>query len=174
MLDASVVRPRRGDSTGPRILTTRREALSLYREVLRYSNLFVWRDERGRPWRDVLRASARKEFEEARFEQVIFYVCIPFFMEFDGLLPRCDRARLPQMARQHAFDVMQCLMQAAAGCTFDYPLRALFHAFCHVLHGVCLMCILLLKRMLAPHLPWPYHRANGSWDVNNARGTTMY
>ncbi|GIL44079.1 hypothetical protein Vafri_1639 [Volvox africanus] len=50
------------------VLTTRREALSLYREILRYSNLFVWRDERGRLWRDVIRESARKEFEAARVE----------------------------------------------------------------------------------------------------------
>ncbi|PNH07210.1 hypothetical protein TSOC_006313 [Tetrabaena socialis] len=52
----------------PRILTTRREALSLYREILRYSNLFAWTDDKGRPWRDVIRSSARQEFEAARFE----------------------------------------------------------------------------------------------------------
>lgn len=51
-----------------RLLTTRREALALYREVLRYSNLFVWKDEHGRMWRDVIRSSARQEFEAARFE----------------------------------------------------------------------------------------------------------
>ncbi|KAG2495570.1 hypothetical protein HYH03_006170 [Edaphochlamys debaryana] len=51
-----------------RLLTTRREALSLYREILRYSNLFVWRDEQGRLWRDVIRHSARQEYEAARFE----------------------------------------------------------------------------------------------------------
>lgn len=37
--------------------------------MLRYSNLFVWRDEHGRRWRDVLRASARSEFEAARRER---------------------------------------------------------------------------------------------------------
>lgn len=42
------------------ILTTRREALALYREVLRYSNLFVWKDNQGRVWRDVIRTSTRK------------------------------------------------------------------------------------------------------------------
>ncbi len=52
----------------PRFLTTRREALSLYREILRYSNLFVWRDDKGRLWRDVIRHSARQEFDAARFE----------------------------------------------------------------------------------------------------------
>jgi hypothetical protein len=71
LLDASIVRgpQRKEDAAGrPRILTTRREALALYREVLRYSNLFVWRDERGRVWRDVIRASARQEYEAARHE----------------------------------------------------------------------------------------------------------
>jgi hypothetical protein len=45
------------------VRTTRREALSLYREVLRYSNLFVWKDAQGRMWRDVIRASTRKVTE---------------------------------------------------------------------------------------------------------------
>mmetsp|Transcript_23126 Transcript_23126/g.68738 ORF Transcript_23126/g.68738 Transcript_23126/m.68738 type:complete len:202 (-) Transcript_23126:1489-2094(-) len=44
----------------PRLLSVRREALSLYREILRYSNLFVWRDAHGRMWRDLLRTNARK------------------------------------------------------------------------------------------------------------------
>lgn len=73
LIEANIVRPpkrSRGDAPPhpARLLTTRREALSLYREVLRYSNLFVWRDEHGRVWRDVIRASARSEFEAARRE----------------------------------------------------------------------------------------------------------
>lgn len=66
LLKASRKKPEDGR---PAVLTTRREALSLYREALRYSNLFVWRDERGRVWRDVIRTSTRQEFEAARFEQ---------------------------------------------------------------------------------------------------------
>lgn len=50
------------------LTTTRREALSLYRRIFRYSNLFVWRNEQGVPWRDLLRVSARREFEAARHE----------------------------------------------------------------------------------------------------------
>ncbi len=42
------------------VLVRRREALALYREILRYSNLLVWKDAQGRVWRDVIRASARK------------------------------------------------------------------------------------------------------------------
>lgn len=52
----------------PTLLTTRREALRLYREILRYSNLFVWKDAQGRVWRDIIRNSTRKEFEDARME----------------------------------------------------------------------------------------------------------
>lgn len=65
ILDSSG-RPISGSIT---ILTTRREALHLYREILRYSNLFVWKDAQGRTWRDVLRQGARKEYEDARQER---------------------------------------------------------------------------------------------------------
>eukprot|EP00775_Hariotina_reticulata_P004601 gene4601-4855_t len=71
LIESSIVRPSKasGEQQSPfKLLTTRREALSLYREILRYSNLFVWKDEHGRRWKDVIRASARQEFEQARFE----------------------------------------------------------------------------------------------------------
>ena len=45
----------------------RREVLSLYREVLRTCNAFYWANEAGEPWSKVLKASARKEFENNRF-----------------------------------------------------------------------------------------------------------
>ena len=48
---------------------TRREALSLYREILRTCKAFHWCDERGEPWNRRLRAEARREFEAARFER---------------------------------------------------------------------------------------------------------
>jgi hypothetical protein len=51
------------------VLTTRREALSLYRAVWRASFLFVWKNEKGEEWRDIIRESARKEFEAARHEK---------------------------------------------------------------------------------------------------------
>ncbi|KAJ1693701.1 hypothetical protein LUZ63_010399 [Rhynchospora breviuscula] len=50
------------------LTSTRREALSLYRDVLRASRFFTWPDARGVPWGEVLRENARKEFEDARFE----------------------------------------------------------------------------------------------------------
>jgi hypothetical protein len=85
LLEANLARPARrrkedAPQHHPRVLTARREALALYREVLRYSNLFVWRDERGRVWRDVIRASARQEYEAARREQVCVCCCCWLYM----------------------------------------------------------------------------------------------
>ncbi|KAJ4909238.1 LYR family of Fe/S cluster biogenesis protein [Raphanus sativus] len=51
-----------------RLTSTRREALSLYRDILRATRFYTWPDSRGVLWRDVLRENARKEFEAARFE----------------------------------------------------------------------------------------------------------
>ena len=65
-LDKETYRKR---GTGTPLTTTRREALSLYREIMRITALFDWPNERGELWRDVLRTSARQEFEEARYEQ---------------------------------------------------------------------------------------------------------
>lgn len=59
---------RRQDDS-PTILTTKREALSLYREIMRITALFDWSNEHGMLWRDVLRQSAREEFEQARHER---------------------------------------------------------------------------------------------------------
>ncbi|PIN18538.1 NADH:ubiquinone oxidoreductase, NDUFA6/B14 subunit [Handroanthus impetiginosus] len=55
--------------TRRRLTSTRREALSLYRDIIRATRFFMWPDSRGVLWRDVLRENARKEFEEARFER---------------------------------------------------------------------------------------------------------
>lgn len=47
-----------------------REALRLYRAILRRSRSFYWPNENGEPWCNVLKESARKEFEQSRFETV--------------------------------------------------------------------------------------------------------
>ncbi|KAJ8622771.1 hypothetical protein MRB53_031300 [Persea americana] len=52
-----------------RLTSSRREALDLYRDILRATRFFAWPDARGILWRDVLRENARKEFEGARFER---------------------------------------------------------------------------------------------------------
>jgi len=45
------------------------EALRLYRDILRTAKYFYWPNDDGLPWCNVLRDSARKEFEEARDER---------------------------------------------------------------------------------------------------------
>ena len=41
----------------------------MYRDVWRASFLFVWKNEKGDEWKNVIRESARKEFEAARHEK---------------------------------------------------------------------------------------------------------
>jgi hypothetical protein len=48
---------------------SRREALSLYRAILRSTQRFHWCNEKGEPWSGVLRASTRSEYEAARHER---------------------------------------------------------------------------------------------------------
>jgi hypothetical protein len=48
----------------------RREALSLYRDILRASRGFTWKNEHGEVWGKVIAVSARVEFEQARHEAV--------------------------------------------------------------------------------------------------------
>lgn len=49
---------------------TRREALSLYREILRTCKAFHWCDEKtGKPWNIRLKEEARKEFDASRDEK---------------------------------------------------------------------------------------------------------
>lgn len=45
-----------------------RQILRLYRDVLHFCREFNWEDDKGQPWKDQLRKSSRKEFEEAREE----------------------------------------------------------------------------------------------------------
>lgn len=44
------------------------EALRLYREILRTTRLFTYKNEAGDDWSLVLKREARKEFEQARYE----------------------------------------------------------------------------------------------------------
>ncbi|KAL8524191.1 hypothetical protein ACS0TY_013965 [Phlomoides rotata] len=55
--------------TRQQLTSTRREALSLYRDIYRATRFFMWPDSRGVLWRDILRENARKEFEESQFEK---------------------------------------------------------------------------------------------------------
>lgn len=46
----------------------RREALSLYRDILRASRHFTWKNEHGEVWGKVIAVSTRTEYEQARDE----------------------------------------------------------------------------------------------------------
>jgi hypothetical protein len=48
----------------------RREALSLYRDILRASRHFTWKNEHGEVWGKVIAVSTRTEYEQARDETV--------------------------------------------------------------------------------------------------------
>lgn len=50
-------------------MSYRAESLRLYRDILRASRHFTWRNEQGVLWSEILRTNARKEFEAARFER---------------------------------------------------------------------------------------------------------
>ncbi|KAL5708737.1 hypothetical protein ACHQM5_019503 [Ranunculus cassubicifolius] len=52
-----------------RLTSTRREALNLYRDIVRATRFFMWPDTRGVLCIDVLRDNERREFEEARYER---------------------------------------------------------------------------------------------------------
>lgn len=47
----------------------RKEALHLYREIIKFCAEFDWYNENGEIWRDRLRRSVREEFELARDEE---------------------------------------------------------------------------------------------------------
>lgn len=40
----------------------------MYREVLKTTSGFFWFNEKGECWRDVLRKSARREFDNSKYE----------------------------------------------------------------------------------------------------------
>jgi hypothetical protein len=49
------------------LTSSRREVLKLYRHVWRMTRHFDYPNEKGELWRDVLRRSAREEFEASKY-----------------------------------------------------------------------------------------------------------
>ncbi|EAR93245.1 complex 1 protein, LYR family protein (macronuclear) [Tetrahymena thermophila SB210] len=45
-----------------------KEALKLYREILKFSNYFYWNNTKGENWGEIIRKSARREFEIGKSE----------------------------------------------------------------------------------------------------------
>ncbi|KAJ1298902.1 hypothetical protein BS78_01G489300, partial [Paspalum vaginatum] len=93
-----------------RLTSSRREALSLYRDIIRATRLFSWPDECGVPWGEVLRANTRREFEEARWErdpEVVTRLLIggrdAVQQALDRLADAQSRPRRPSAEAEHRF-----------------------------------------------------------------------
>ena len=52
-----------------RDMSSRAEGIRLYRDILRATRMFTWRNQAGELWSDVLKKNARMEFDQARFER---------------------------------------------------------------------------------------------------------
>lgn len=50
------------------------EVIRLYREVYKYAGKFQWRNEKGELWQDIIRRSARKEFDLSKSETDPFLI----------------------------------------------------------------------------------------------------
>lgn len=86
-----------------RLTSTRREVLGLYRDIIRATRFFMWADSHGVLWRDVLRANARKEFEEARFEkdpEIITRLLIGGHDAVQGALDKLVEKQRKQIAKE--------------------------------------------------------------------------
>ena len=62
-----------------------REAIRLYRDILRVSRLFTWNNEKGEPWKGIVQSNARKEFEQAKHEKDPLIVARLLFVGRDCL-----------------------------------------------------------------------------------------
>jgi hypothetical protein len=68
-----------------------RESLALYRDILRAARVFTWNNAAGQPWRGLLIANARKEFEQARLENDPLVVARLLFVGRDCLNQTKDK-----------------------------------------------------------------------------------
>jgi Complex 1 protein (LYR family) len=57
------------DNSLGKMFAPNREGVRLYRDILRACRFFNYPNQKGELWSDVLRANARKEFEQARYER---------------------------------------------------------------------------------------------------------
>ncbi|KAJ1492427.1 hypothetical protein T484DRAFT_1931361 [Baffinella frigidus] len=100
--------PLASEGPKPSVDITRRETLTLFRECLRTAKLFTWNDKDGIPWRDKLVASARKEFEDAKFErdpEIIARLLVVGSESIEKLADRmANKARKVAADEQHLLD----------------------------------------------------------------------
>lgn len=72
-------------------MSLRKESLKLYRDILRASRMFTWPHESGLSWGEVLRQSARQEFEQAKFERDTLVITRLLFVGRDCLTQTTDK-----------------------------------------------------------------------------------
>ena len=72
-------------------MSVRAESLKLYRDILRASKMFTWRNPQGELWSEVLHKNARFEFEQARFESDPLVVARMLVVGRDALNQTTDR-----------------------------------------------------------------------------------
>lgn len=75
-----------------------REALRLYREVLRTAKAFYWNNEQGQPWSEILAKSARAEFEAARHEKDPLVIARMLVIGQDAVMQMQDKLMEAQQA----------------------------------------------------------------------------
>jgi hypothetical protein len=79
---------------------SRSESLRLYRDILRSCRAFVWRDQNGNLWSKVLKENARKEFEQARYEQDPLVIARLLFVGRDCLNKTNENAAKAKLSIQ--------------------------------------------------------------------------
>jgi hypothetical protein len=72
-------------------MSLRKESLKLYRDVMRASRLFTWPHESGYTWCEVVRRSARQEFELNRNERDPVAIAKMLFVARDCLNQTTDK-----------------------------------------------------------------------------------
>ena len=74
-----------------KIVRLNTESLALYRDIIRAARVFTWNNEKGQPWRGLLVANAKKEFEQARYESDPLVVAQLLFVGRDCLNQTKDK-----------------------------------------------------------------------------------
>ena len=93
-----------------------KEALRLYRDIVRATRLYTWTDEKGVPWREVLLRNARNEFEAGNTGYVPSYALTdPARHESDPLVVM----RLLVGGRDYLMQAQEKYMQAYQRLTGD-------------------------------------------------------
>ncbi len=101
----------------PRIV--RREALWLYRDILRTARQFTWTDKDGVLWKDKLIISTRKEFEAARHERDPAIISQLLIGGRDALMQVSDR--MLNKARKLVEEEKAALMRPGGGAGISGP-----------------------------------------------------